>query len=214
MNKPPRVVLFGILPVLAFGSVAPAIALYSKPVLPDLPRIAAAYSVMFCAAVSAIWLLDSIGFVRFRYEWVSKAVWRTAIASLLLTGISIYRTEPDLAARGDASELEGQWLITLSRPTEGYILNRVPVLLWYSPTSKAYFGYSGTVRDAVVGVHAVELVELNPERKTLELVLHASDDTKIRASEFVLAPDRRSISATSGLTGSRSEFLVTLNRPN
>jgi hypothetical protein len=132
----PGAALIAIAIGILFTSVAYSIRLTD----PTPSQLVVAICIALFSASVFLWILDATSILRFRADWISKAVYSAAIESVLSTSALVYKN-----AFGRQYPYEGAWDVTINSDDSvgqhRFVYNR-PVILAYCETSDRYVGYS------------------------------------------------------------------------
>ena len=175
--------------VMLIGIVLPS-AIYSLRLDHPTPsQLLVAICIALFSSIVFLWILDATSVLTFRSGWVSKGVYGVAIVSVLGTSVGVYKDAFGSAKR----PLEGAWNVTLFEPKTGSVLATHNLLVAYSESSGAYWGYSDVHATAQSTIRAtwMSLDELTVTGDNASLIYSycegaAQEPTKVRASGKVL----------------------------
>jgi len=161
------------------------------------------------SSVVCLWILDAVGLLRFRSEWVARSVWSAAIIAVLGTGVGVFQ-----GAFADRKyPYEGPWVIRVYSPRDKSFVAERQAVLTYSQSAGFYWGYS-----------EASLVTPDNSNKAISAEVVAFDPTKPNVTVRLLFLDGTQTVIEQGLTSeqkgarfqapsSETELSVTLSRP-
>jgi hypothetical protein len=168
--------------VIAVGILFPSVAYSLRLTDPTPSQLVVAICIALFSASVFLWILDATSVLRFRADWISKAVYSAAIASVLSTSALVYKN-----AFGRQYPYEGAWELTIGSKADSLGRQRYvsvkPVILAYSESSERYAGYSnynpGTADDLKnpTSVAWIEVESFTPNDGKLRMLLMSYDNS-------------------------------------
>lgn len=107
---------------------------------PTPPQLLVAICIGVFSSVVCLWILDSVGLLKFRSEWVARSVWAAAIASILGTGVGVFQG----AFAERKYPYEGSWSVRVYSVTNKTYVAEHQAVMIYSQSNESYWGYSET----------------------------------------------------------------------
>lgn len=176
---------------------------------PTPPQLLVAICIGVFSSVVCLWILDSVGLLKFRSEWVARSVWTAAIVSVLGTGVGVFQG----AFAERKYPYEGPWSVRVYSPaTKAFIAEHQAVMI-YSQSNESYWGYSETSLPAAPQPDkaiATEIVAFDAKKPRITLRLLFSDG-KQTVLEKDLTSEQKGIHFLSRENG--SDLSITLVRP-
>ena len=130
-----------VLLAIVVAVLLPAAKYSSNLTDPTPSQLLVAISIGVFSSTLCLWLMDAVGVLAFRSEWVSRGVWGAAVVSILSTGVGVFQGA--LAER--KYQLEGKWEARVISKESDIYLTEVPLVLSYSTSADTYWGYSKTL---------------------------------------------------------------------
>ena len=101
--------------------------------------------ILFFVITLSLWCFDAIGLFLFRYSWMTKSIWVTAVASIIATSTLIYSTNRGSVKTG-RGPFEGVWLAHVSYPQLNpdyfFVAEHQVLFVTYGDESQTYIGQS------------------------------------------------------------------------
>lgn len=162
---------------------------------PSPAQLLIAICIALFSSVVFLWILDATSILKFHSPWVSKSVYGAAIVSVLGTSVAVYQD----AFTARKYTYEGGWQLSVLREKEDKFLADNTVVLVFSESAGAYWGYSNAVRHGDNNRASwLEVKEFSPADCSLIVGLSFPDGAEkvIRAS-CTIERQGRLIKATS-----------------
>ncbi|GMV05300.1 MAG: hypothetical protein AMXMBFR53_15790 [Gemmatimonadota bacterium] len=113
-------------------------------------------SALFFIVTLSLWAFDSVGFLRFRHSWMSKAVWGVGVSSILATSVLFYQSPTQESV---VPPLQGFWRAQVRYPTgqDSYALAAHEVMMLYMDKQQAYYAHSDVQFGRYITIRALDI---------------------------------------------------------
>ena len=170
---------------------------------PTPSQLLVAISIGVFSSTLCLWLMDAVGVLTFRSEWVSRGIYGAAIVSILSTGVGV--------SHGALSErkyqYEGKWEVLIG--FKGELISGSNVVLSYSTRAETYWGYSQPTPIYVKEKPtAIEILDLDISGKKITYQLYYPGGSSIYQLPIEISNNGKNIYSTK-----ENDHALSLSRP-
>lgn len=201
----PQLTLMAVVVAVLMPAVNYSIRLHD----PTPAQLLVAICIGVFSSIVCLWILDAVGVLKFRSEWVARSVWAAAIVSILGTGVGVFQG----AFAERKYPYEGPWAVRVYATSDKSFIAERQAILTYSQSTESYWGYSET-----------SLPTPPQPNKAISLEIVAFDPKKPDVTLRLLFADGKQTVLEQGLTSEQSgvrfrtaasnpDIAISLSRP-